>query len=140
MVFAILTSLAIPSFNSMRERNQVLSLANDMTADLQAARSQAVLIGQTVNLCASNDGKVCSGSWNDGWIVINPISKEVHVVRGKIESTINVTGTASGNVIAYNGTGRKVPSGTESFTIKRGGSEYSVTVGLTGRSVVKKIN
>lgn len=71
-VAAILTTVAVPNFQSFVRSNRLASQANDMIGALTLARSEAVKRGAEVTICASSNGTSCIGagtSWSPGWIV-----------------------------------------------------------------------
>jgi type IV fimbrial biogenesis protein FimT len=68
-VAAILFSVAVPGFQSMVQRNRVITYTNDFIATVNFARSEAIRTGSPVSICASSDGANCTGSWSQGWIV-----------------------------------------------------------------------
>ncbi|WP_181179257.1 GspH/FimT family pseudopilin [Methylibium rhizosphaerae] len=52
-VFAILASIAIPSFQATMQRNRLATTANELLAGIQAARSEALRSNQTVRFCTT---------------------------------------------------------------------------------------
>ncbi|ROO25509.1 GspH/FimT family pseudopilin [Salinisphaera orenii] len=70
-VAAILVAVAIPSYQSLIERNTLAATVNDLVGDLNYARSEAVTRGRNVYLCSSRDQNSCTsdGNWSDGWIL-----------------------------------------------------------------------
>jgi len=68
-VLAVLFGIGLPKFNSTILNNRSTALANELITAANFARSEAVKRGVCVDLCASEDGKTCSGKWTDGWIV-----------------------------------------------------------------------
>lgn len=69
VVLAILLGLGVPSFTNIIQNNRSTALANDMVTALNLARNEAVRRGACINICSSNNGTSCSGTWTDGWIV-----------------------------------------------------------------------
>ncbi len=65
-VAAILVTLALPSFREVLINNRVTSSTNQLVADLQLARSEAVNRGTLVAV-VSNSG---TNDWSGGWQVI----------------------------------------------------------------------
>ncbi len=132
VIAAIMVSIAIPSFNGMINRNQTMSTANDLLADIQLARSEAIKQDKLITLCPSSDASTCSGSWTDGWIVYRPEDNVVLAVRTKTSNNIVVTGAgAIAAGVSYYGTGRGDKNG--SFSVKQGDIEYNVDINLSGR-------
>lgn len=70
-VGAILTTLAVPSFQGVMENTRLVKANNRMAGALQLARSMAVSRGVPSILCPSHDGRHCVATmqWEDGWLV-----------------------------------------------------------------------
>ena len=67
---AIITTIAIPSWNAMIAKNRVRAAVNDWTQSFYFARSEAVRQNTSVTICASSDGSSCTASgYEAGWIV-----------------------------------------------------------------------
>lgn len=66
---AILIGLALPSFSDAMRSSRVTSAANEFSASVSLARSEAIRSGRPGYMCASVNGTSCGGSWNDGWLV-----------------------------------------------------------------------
>ncbi|PSJ39298.1 type IV pilin [Zobellella taiwanensis] len=57
-VMAVLLTLAVPSFQSLRQQYQVRSAGMAVYADLQLARSEAIKRNRAVSLCFTNSDSV----------------------------------------------------------------------------------
>ncbi|MEY5098234.1 MAG: type fimbrial biosis protein FimT [Pseudomonadota bacterium] len=71
-ILAIGAAIAAPSYSAMIKRNRSRSVASELLAALNLARSEAARRGQPVTVCKSSDGSSCAGSsiqWDSGWIV-----------------------------------------------------------------------
>ncbi|MDD5388418.1 MAG: GspH/FimT family pseudopilin [Gallionellaceae bacterium] len=69
-IAVILLTIGVPSFIDMMAANTASSYANDLLADLNYARSEAITRGSRVVVCKGMSGVNCSaGSWSDGWRV-----------------------------------------------------------------------
>lgn len=70
-VAAVVTSFAVPGFQSFVQNNRSATHTNDMVTALNLGRSEATRRGISVELCSSSDAATCSGNndWSDGWIV-----------------------------------------------------------------------
>jgi type IV fimbrial biogenesis protein FimT len=71
-ILAIGAAIAAPSYSAMIQRNRAKSVASELLAALNLARSEAARRGQPVSICKSSDGSNCAGSstqWDSGWIV-----------------------------------------------------------------------
>lgn len=70
-IVAILGALAAPSFQAMIQANRTRTVASELLATLNLARSEAARRGQPVSICRSSNGSSCSSSgtgWDQGWI------------------------------------------------------------------------
>lgn len=78
-LFETLVSLSIASIlgvmatgaSSMLNSNATVTELNELMANMAYARSAAIKHGQTITICASNDGSNCNkeSAWDQGWII-----------------------------------------------------------------------
>jgi type IV fimbrial biogenesis protein FimT len=71
-VLAILTAIAVPSFQTLLERNRLTSATNDLLGALMMARSNAVTRRVITRVCPSTNASTCATgtvNWATGWIV-----------------------------------------------------------------------
>ena len=75
-IAAIILTQAVPSFTGMIASNRLITQTNDLVADVNLARSEAVARGVQVILCNSADSKAagatCNGTaqtWSTGWLM-----------------------------------------------------------------------
>ena len=70
-IVAIVTTIAVPSFQWLILDTRLSTAVNDLVHDLALARSNAVTRGRPVVLCPSADGARCLATpeWHRGWIV-----------------------------------------------------------------------
>lgn len=71
-IAVLLTSLALPGFQSMLVGRRVDAAADMLVSDFRFARSEAIKRTNQVTICASSNGTSCTGAgalWRDGWIV-----------------------------------------------------------------------
>jgi type IV fimbrial biogenesis protein FimT len=71
-LLALLSSLAIPAFQDLQDRNRITGSVNLLLSHIQLARSRAVMDGRTVVICPTVDGASCepdSDAWSRGWMV-----------------------------------------------------------------------
>jgi len=69
---AVILGIGVPSLTSMLRDNAIVAITNELVADLQFARSEAIKRNQPVAICRANaalDGCVADASWENGWIV-----------------------------------------------------------------------
>lgn len=157
-IAAILAGLAAPAFTDLMASSKASGYANDLLADLNYARNEAITRGVRVTLCHSNDASTCSGSWSDGWIVFANVGEsgsagqdardnddEVLRAHGALDTAAGwalYTGNNFANFVAYLPSGRSNNVDTFVFckdqVIRSGTSTRSsaVSVGRTGRARV----
>ncbi len=70
-IAAILTMVAVPSYESTIAANRVSTETDGLVGDFQYARSEALKQGVNVTVCVSTDGATCSpgADWKTGHIV-----------------------------------------------------------------------
>lgn len=161
-IAAILAGLAAPAFTDLMASSTASGYANDLLADLNYARNEAITRGVRVTLCHSNDASTCSGSWSDGWIVFANNSEsgstgqntkdnddEIIRVHNALNTAAGWTLAGNGNVpnyITYLPTGRAKTFNnldTASFLFCKGDAVQSgnvVVVNKTGRISTPKPN
>jgi type IV fimbrial biogenesis protein FimT len=76
---AIVTAIAIPSWNSMIANNRLRSAVNNWTQSFYFARGEAIRQNNPVTICASSDGLSCTASgYEVGWIVKTGLSDDAN--------------------------------------------------------------
>ncbi len=83
-ILAIGAAIAAPSYSAMLKSNRTRSVASELLAALNLARSEAARRGQWVSICKSSDGSTCAGSntqWDSGWIVFVNENNDKPAVR-----------------------------------------------------------
>ena len=115
---AIIITMAAPSFNSAMKKNKIVAETNELIADINFARSEAVKRSMPVVLCRSaspsNASPSCSGSasnWSSGWLVFADTdgdnsyapADDVLIRIGNQELVYNPDGTTAtgGNVAVF---------------------------------------
>lgn len=71
-VLAIVVAMAAPAFNGMIANNRSVSMASELVATLNYARSESIRQAKRVSICPSTNGTSCLSSANDwakGWLV-----------------------------------------------------------------------
>jgi type IV fimbrial biogenesis protein FimT len=73
----LLLGIAVPGFSSVIQDSRRAAVVNELLAELQAARSEALKRGQTVIVCPSADGLDCQQQaaglqweWSQGWLML----------------------------------------------------------------------
>lgn len=145
-ILAILLGLAAPSFTAYILNTKLTTQANALSADLQAARSEASRRNVTVVVCASSDNSTCntSASWSDKRIVFadsdgnNAYGAGDTMIRTSDGPVLPQVITGPGSSIQFRSTGQP-STGAISFTIcdnRSGNFGVMVRVEPTGRSSV----
>jgi type IV fimbrial biogenesis protein FimT len=140
-IFAILVSMAVPSFRDATLGSQVRSMANALVASAALARSEAIKRNRAVTMCSSADGETCDGSnWEKGWIVrqgADVIQREPAVGTG-----FNVVQAGGVTNLSFSAVGL----GTTAATLRVcraapsvGGQGRVVTLDTSGRAWVKTV-
>jgi len=101
-IFAVALAIAVPSVNSYIGTARASSLAADMLVATRVARSEAVVRGAKVTLCAASaaNGSTCataSPNWANGWILVQSDGTTVIKQWGAMT---NMTATGSWNGVA----------------------------------------
>lgn len=152
-VAAILTAVAIPSYNKFVLDAQRTAVVNDLLTSFQVARSEAVRRGREIGMCASADGTSCSSDndWARGWMVfvnLNPASPCSPSVEAG-EEVVRIVSLPPGPVAVRSNRGRYCfqafsrsnTNGTVTVCDKRGAaSARAVITALSGTVRVSSTN
>jgi type IV fimbrial biogenesis protein FimT len=101
-IVAILSALALPSFNTMMQKRSAQGAALALISDFRLARSEAVRrsIGVSVCALAVNSTSACSGApanWANGWMVfVDPSDSGTRGTHDAGEEVIRVQQPYSG--------------------------------------------
>lgn len=95
-IASILVALAMPSFTYVTRSNRMSGQINDLLADMQFARAEAIKEGSDVVVCSSAAGTSCSAAttWQTGWIVFSDQNRNGAFDAG--ERILRVRGALSG--------------------------------------------
>jgi type IV fimbrial biogenesis protein FimT len=152
-VAGVLAAIAAPSFQAFLRSNRLTTVSNDLLADLNFARAEAVKrksgnvagqVGQVV-VCVSSNGSNCTDApdtWTSGWIVFwdqdasgtfstaaNDVLLKIH---SALPSTLTATTTPTGTrAITYNAIGES-QGGKVSVLLTDPDLGKSRTVAVTG--------
>jgi len=139
-IVAILLTVGIPSFRNVILNTRLTSLANEVVASVQIARSEAIKRNATVRLCASANGTTCAttGSWEQGWIVLTAAG--VVLRHEALQTGWKVTEAGGLRELTFRPTG--FGGSTASLRVCRsnplGNAERLVAVGPTGGTSVQR--
>ena len=141
-IISILAMVAAPSFQSMMENNQTLSLANQLISAFNYARSESVKRRKPVTVCARNTlGNGCSSTdtFINGWIVYEgttpPTSSTTNLIIGD-------TQVKAGDMELSSSSSTILRSITYTITgsAKNSGTIYIRSAGINKRKIVISMN
>lgn len=111
-IAAIVTTIALPSFNDAIQRNRMAAQTNEVIAGINLARTAGLQANAGGTICAANAAQTaCGGSWANGWIIWVDVNRNGSMQpdelrgRGEMNSKDQMIGT---NLIAFDGRGRRV--------------------------------
>jgi len=153
VVAGILVTIAVPSFRGFLLSNRLTTATNDLVADFQVARSEAIKRAASTIVCKSSNGTSCTsgGSWSDGWIVFVDTDgsgtwtqtagmEDVRVrTHEALSSGLSIDDTAGPAVVVFNRQGALAPpTSPGSYVICSAALKKARTVELsvTGRTRV----
>ena len=128
-IFAVLTSLALPSYNQFVRNQRVKTASFELFSSLVQARSEAITRNVSVTVTP------VSGNWANGWTVTEPGG----TVLRRADAIAAMTLTGPANVI-YNGSGRRSSTDNDPFELTATGGGIitrCITIDLSGRPVTK---
>ncbi len=99
VILAIVSLLAIPSFERMILENRISSQTNELSSLISFARSEAVKRpGIFVTLCPTSDNASCSASnsWENGWIVMSDADGDRNLDSADGDAVLRVVPQLSG--------------------------------------------
>jgi type IV fimbrial biogenesis protein FimT len=155
-VAAILTAIAVPSFQYTTSSYRDSQQTGDLLADLQYARAQAIMQGQPVTVCISSGGSSCltgSTGWQAGWIVFSDINNDqtldasagdvVKRTHAALNGNTTLTLAAGQTAVTFNRAGNVagLPAAGLTFVLHdpthSSGLTRCVVVSATGRAVAQ---
>jgi type IV fimbrial biogenesis protein FimT len=139
-VVSILLAIGVPSFNDAVLSSRLTSIANDLLASIQLARSEAVKRNVPVTICRSLNGTSCTttGDWEQGWIVKDDTTVIQH--QPTLQAGYKVIRTVGGGTLEFQPIGVGATAGK--FTVCRsepaGRQKRVVTISATGMAYVTR--
>lgn len=144
-IIAIIAAFGIPSYNSVTTQNRMAGEINDLSNDVELARSTAISSGQPVVICPSTNPTAstpsCSGSdsWSTGWIVFTDVASPPNQTFGTGDTLIRIHAALSTDTLTgTNGSAVTGPySGSVSYLEfnRMGGVSNGTTTGATYSAV-----
>lgn len=120
-IAGILAALAGPSMWTFLSQNRLSSQINELIADINLTRSEAIKRSTTSGICATAvDGTACAagGNWANGWLAyyIDPATNAAVTLRLHQRLIGNSTLTSAADTIVYNKDGTVI-SGTGDYDL-----------------------
>lgn len=143
-IVGIIAAFGIPSFQEMLYQNRATSLANELAASLNLARSEAIKRGKTVTMCKSDniddENPDCSTvtTWNTGWVIFVDLDSD-GVIDGT-DTRLKIGGPASNNATIDGGSNysdfiRYLPNGVSKGDGGLANGSLQICVDHVGRSI-----
>ena len=135
-ILAILSMMAAPSLSQTLHNTKVNTSSGDLLNFLQQARTEAVKLGKSVTVCASNDGVSCVASNKTNWSAGIIAKTDTNTLQklGFDHSLLVITAPES---IAFNSVGSTNDEYAITVTIPQANT-YSVCVEVIGRAFKTK--
>ena len=70
-ILSVILAFAVPSYSDAALNSKLNAVASSLHASVTVARSEAIKANRPTTLCASSDGASCTGTWTDGWLVLD---------------------------------------------------------------------
>lgn len=78
-LISLLLLITAPHLQNLLLNNQGVTVVNNLIAELNFTRSEAIKNRMLVRLCASGDHATCGGNWRDGQIIITEKDRVLRV-------------------------------------------------------------
>jgi len=114
VILGILVVAGVLGMQTLLGNMSVNSSSNRLLSTLAYARGEALTRSTVVMVCRSSDLVTCSGTWSDGWIVIDTLASTVLRVEDNSSSSTTITGAPTN--ISFNSRGENTGSAA-SFTV-----------------------
>ena len=117
---AVLTTMALPSFNNLLQSAAARSATSALSVSINQARIGAAMRGQQVVVCPSSNQSNCNpdSRWHHGWIAFIDINQDSE--RGANEEIISVAQAQTSGIAILSTSGRQriryQPDGSASGT------------------------
>ncbi|MDV6320497.1 GspH/FimT family protein [Chromohalobacter sp. HP20-39] len=132
VIFAIMASIAVPSFQSLRQHQQLTDASNALVAALRLARGEAIMREDEVTLSAVEDG-----GWAQGWRIEgggdsnNPIA-----VHQPLPAQLSVGDKNARSQIVFGSLGYPKDGEAASWQLRLSGDSRWICLKVTGRAYV----
>ena len=134
-ILGITLAFAVPSYRDAALNSKLNAIASSLHASVLVARSEAIKANAPTTLCASSDGETCTGTWTQGWVVLDAADA---VIEARPAPPLGYKITQVGGTMTFQPIG--VGSSAATFTVCRnsplGSQERVVSVTATGSTHV----
>lgn len=118
-----LVAIAVPSFRTLTQNNRIAAQLNDLIADINYARSEAIKRRTNITICISTDGATCIGAnWRDGRVIRDETAAVPVVlrVRGPLGGSGDTLTSTAPNPLVFDPRGATPVGGNFTFCDDRG--------------------
>ncbi|MDX1593878.1 MAG: GspH/FimT family pseudopilin [Gammaproteobacteria bacterium] len=143
VVLAVIATVAIPNLRTIIQKSEIKDTSGAITSSMMLARTEAVTQGRSITVCiTSSTSCSTSGTWEEGWIVLEPTTNTViRRVPAQAEAVGVTVSDAVGRVIySRDGAadfqevdGDDITSGVKTFTIANNCWTKDLDITATGR-------
>ena len=105
LLAGLLTVLGGSGLAGALKRTRLRAAADQVMVSLNLLRNEAVKGNRTVSMCASSDGRSCSGNWSAGWILFSDMNANRKLDPAGGDAVLRVfNGLAGGHTFATTAT------------------------------------
>ena len=132
-ILGVTLAFAVPSYRDASLNSKLNAISSSLHASVLVARSEAIKANRPTTLCASSDGATCTGSWTQGWIILDD---DDQLIDARPAPPMGYKVTQAGGTVALTFQPIGVGSSAATFTVCRnsplGSQERMVSVTATG--------
>lgn len=142
VILSVLLAVAIPSYQTIGLRTKLRAYANELVTSAYLARGEAIKRNARMRMCISTDGINCqeSGSWDEGWLVMDPNDTVMKYRQGVEDIEIYAGGAGGVHTLVFQPSGVASTAATLVICQRSGMTEVEarqVTIAATGRPTTK---
>ncbi|WP_414479226.1 GspH/FimT family pseudopilin [Pseudomonas luteola] len=100
----VITLIALPSYKLFLDKNNRTILGDTLNQHIGYARSMSILQGRAIEVCGSSDATHCDATWEKGWLIQSPSTREVFLSH-TIESSDKLFWRGNRDSIRFQGNG-----------------------------------
>lgn len=132
-LISLLATLAAPAIARLLEHNRNQAVMHTIHAQLQQARSQAVLRKQGVELCPSKNGRKCTQDWQDPWLIRLRNNQQALHHATAFAGVTNLRWSGFSGSIRFRSNGTSPISNGRFFTCERQAVAMQILINRQGR-------